>query len=152
MDLFTFLREDGEIDHSLGDGFRGFRFADDGRERIYWRRGDVAVAGHGRRENVGAFLQDQLRRQFRELAELLRRERLGDRDRDAAMVFDLLAIDDALRPRLGREIDLALLEAHFARGGLAGNARPRPHEIDRAEIAAKRQLALGNPGELRRDE
>lgn len=68
------------------------------------------------------------------------------------MVFDLLAIDDALRPRLGGEIDLAFLETHFARGGLAGDARPRPHEIDRAKIAAKRQLALGKPGELRRDE
>lgn len=152
MDLFAFLREDGEIDHALGYRLRGFRFADDGRERIHRRRGDVAVADHGRREDVGAFLQDQLRRQFRELAELLRRERLGDRDRDAAMVFDLLAIDDALRPRLGREIDLAFLEAHFARGALAGNARPRPHEIDRAEIAAKRQLALGEPRKLSGDE
>lgn len=83
-----------------------------------------------------------LRREPQESTRLLDGHRLRNRHRQSATPLDLFAEKDALRPRLVREVANALAEDHLARRRLAGDARPRPDEINGAKIPAFQQPLL----------
>ena len=79
--------------------------------------------------------------------ELLERHRLGDGNCEGGVSVDVLAEEDALRPWLRGEVDLALLHLDLPRCGLARCAGLRPDHLDREKVARNKQRLLGDAGE-----
>ena len=62
------------------------------------------------------------------------------------MAVDVFAKEDALRPRFGGEVALALFHDDLAGRGFAGGARPGPDQLDGEKVARKREALLGDAG------
>ena len=74
----------------------------------------------------------------------LKRHRLRDRNRERRVSVDIFAEKDALCPRFGSEVDLALLHRNLPRRGFAGSTGLRPDHLNREEIAGDKQRLLGD--------
>ena len=63
------------------------------------------------------------------------------------VAVDVFAKEHALSPRLGGEVDLALLHCDLTRRRFARRAGLRPNHLDCEKIARDKQRLLGNAGE-----
>ena len=75
---------------------------------------------------------------------LLQSHRLCDGNREGRVSVDILAEEDTLCPRLGSEVDLALLHRDLPRCGLAGSASLWPDHLDSEKVAGDKQCLLGD--------
>ena len=78
----------------------------------------------------------------------LKRHRLCDGNRERRVSIDIFAEKDALCPRFGSEVDLALLHRNLPRRGFAGSTGLRPDHLDGEKIAGDKQRLLGDAGNV----
>ena len=135
------------VQDALDDDARGFLLGDHRRESVHRRGGYVAVGDERGVNHVRTLLERRFRRELEEPVELLERHRLRDGYREGRVPVDVLAEEDALRPWLRGEVDLALLHLDLPRCGLARRASLGPDHLDREKVARNKQRLLGDTGE-----
>ena len=77
----------------------------------------------------------------------LKRHRLRDGNRERRVSVDIFAEKDALCPRFGSEVDLALLHRNLPRRGFARSTDFGPDHFHGEEIAGDQQCLFRDCGE-----
>ena len=132
-------REIVVVKYALNDDARGVLLGNHRGEGIHRRGGDVTVRNHRRVDHVRTFLEDGLGGELKEAMKLLEGNRLGDGNHERGVAVYVLTKEDALCPRFGSEVDLALLHRNLPRRGLARRTGLRPDHLDGEHIAGTQQ-------------